>query len=31
MSSIDHRDAEVQNQFTMMKKSPDDAAKFRIA
>ena len=31
MSSIDHRDAEVQHHFTMMKKAADDTAKFRIA
>ncbi len=31
MSSIDHRDAEVQNHFTTMKKVGEDFAKFRIA
>ena len=31
MSSIDHRDAQVQTNFTAMKKAPDEAQKFRIA
>lgn len=31
MSSIDHRDAEVQNHFTVMKRAADDSVKFRIA
>jgi hypothetical protein len=31
MSSIDHRDAEVQTHFTAMKKASDDGTKFKIA
>ena len=31
MSSIDHRDAEVQSLFTAMKKACDDDTKFKIA
>ncbi len=31
MSSIDHRDAEVQNHFTVMKKATDDSVKSRLA
>ena len=31
MSSIDHRDAEVQNHFITMKRANEDSSKFRIA